>query len=62
MIFFENKKIKEAAIELDINYTSAKNILKMHRNKLRAGQTDLEFEEPDKKKCKYAVLNDSYSK
>lgn len=35
-IFNENKSIKKAAEELNINYSSAKTILTMHRKKLRA--------------------------
>jgi len=34
-IFFENKSIKKAAQELNINYSSAKTILNLHRKKQR---------------------------
>jgi len=41
-IFFKGKKIKKAAKDLKINYSSAKTILHLYRKKFKSQNTKLE--------------------
>ncbi|EAS03668.3 hypothetical protein TTHERM_00473300 (macronuclear) [Tetrahymena thermophila SB210] len=60
-IFFENKSIKKAAQELNINYSSAKTILNLHRKKQRfqlqapASVSDISSEIDSTKICGFST-------